>query len=120
HVQVEPAVAREGVEHVVEETDAGRARAASCAIERQCDADVGLARRTGYLCGTAHARRSIDSPWTGKPSARAIAAPCDARRAAASSVNDTRAILRRKARGESAEAKRAAPPVGSTWLEPAM
>ena len=31
----------------------------------------------------------------------------------------TSAIVRRKWRGESAEAKRAAPPVGSTWLEPA-
>src|SRR5205823_1115426 len=116
----EAPVARERVEHVVEEADARDAHAATGPVERQGDADVGLARGAGYLCGTAHARRSIDSPWTGKPSARAIAAPCGARRAAASSVNDTRAILRRKARGESAEAKRAAPRVGSTWLEPTM
>src|SRR5204863_3021490 len=100
--------------------DSGRQRPAARAVQRQRDANVGLARGAGYLCGTAHLRRSMDSPWTGKPSARAIAAPCGARRAAASSVNDTRAILRRNTRGDSAEAKRAAPPVGSTWLEPTM
>jgi hypothetical protein len=34
-VQVEPSVAREQVEHVVEEADAGLARAGAGAVERQ-------------------------------------------------------------------------------------
>src|SRR5436190_19256931 len=119
-VEVEAAVARERVEHVVEESDSRRPRPAARTVERQRDRDLGLTRAAGYLGRTAHVRRrSIDSPWTGKPSACAMAAPCGARRAAASSVKDTRAILRLNVRGESADAKRAAPPVGSTWFEPA-
>src|SRR5258705_975286 len=118
-VQVEAAVAGDRVEHVVEKADPRRARSAAGAVELQRDADVGLTRGAGYLRGTAHLRRSMDSPWTGKPSARAIAAPYGARRAAASSVNDTRAMRRRNVLGESALANRAAPPVGRTWLEPA-
>jgi hypothetical protein len=42
-------VARERVEHVVEEADAGGARALVRAVQRQRDANVGLARAAGYL-----------------------------------------------------------------------
>src|SRR2546430_10896627 len=45
------------------------------AAEVQRQADLGLARRTGDLGCAAHARRSMDSACTGKPSARASAAP---------------------------------------------
>ena len=118
HVEVEPAVAGQRVEQVVEEADAGRARARAVAVERQRQADVGLVGGAGDVRAAGHARRSIDSAWTGKPSARARAAPAGARRAAAPSGNDTRAIRRRKVAADSADWKRAAPPVGSTWLEP--
>ena len=46
HLQVEPPVAGEQVEHVVEEADAGLARAGAGAVERQRDADPGLPRLT--------------------------------------------------------------------------
>ena len=115
-----PAVAREGVEQVVEEADPGRsARPPPSPSRASAQLDVGLAGRAADVRGAAHARRSIDSACTGKPSARASAAPAGARRAAASPGKDTRAIRRRKVAGESADWKRAAPPVGSTWLEPA-
>ena len=42
--QVEPAVAGEQVEHVVEEADAGAARAGAAAVEAEGERDVGLAR----------------------------------------------------------------------------
>ncbi len=41
-VEVEPAVAGDRVEQVVEEADAGRARARPVAVERQRQLDVGL------------------------------------------------------------------------------
>ena len=62
HVEVEAAVTGERVEHVVEEADPGRARAAARAVERQRQGDVGLVGGAGDLCGAAHARRSMDSP----------------------------------------------------------
>ncbi len=118
YVQVERAVARERVEHVVEEPDARRPLSLAAAVQPELEPDVGLVRLARDVCGSGHARRSIDSPWTGKPSARARAAPCGARARAASSENDTRAILRRKVATDSPLAKRAAPPVGRTWFEP--
>ena len=75
-------MARHRVEQVVEEADAGRALARARAVEVQRQLDVGLARGAMDLRGAAHARRSIDSACTGKPSARASAAPAGARRAA--------------------------------------
>ena len=119
HVEVEQAVASHSVEQMVEEPDAGRAltRARAVQVERQLD--VGLAGGAMDLRVAAHARRSIDSACTGKPSARASAAPAGARRAAASRGKDTRAMRRRNVAGDSADWNRAAPPVGSTWLEPA-
>ena len=70
-------------------------------VERQ--ADVGLAgARSRCSAVRAHARRSIDSACTGKPSARASAAPARARGAAAAPAgNDTRAMRRRKVAGPS-------------------
>ena len=44
-VEIEAAVAREQVEHVVEEADAGRRAAGAGAVERQRDADLGLPGR---------------------------------------------------------------------------
>ena len=112
HVEVEEAVTSDRVEQVVEEAHAGRAltRARAVQVERQLD--VGLAGGAMDLRGAAHARRSIDSACTGKPSARASAAPAGARRAAASRGKDTRAMRRRNVAGDSADWNRAAPPVG--------
>ena len=55
---------------------------------------------------------------TGKPSARAIGAPAAAS-APAAAPTWTSLIRRRNVRADSPEAKRAAPPVGSEWFEPA-
>ena len=112
HVEVEQAVARDRVEQVVEEADPGAALARARAVEVQRQLDVGLAGGAMDLRGAAHARRSIDSACTGKPSARASAAPAGARRAAASRGKDTRAMRRRNVAGDSADWNRAAPPVG--------
>ena len=112
HVEVEQPVPRHGVEQVVEEADARLALARARAVQVQRELDVGLARGAVDLRGAAHARRSIDSACTGKPSARARAAPAGARRAGASPGKDTRAMRRRKVAGESADWKRAAPPGG--------
>ena len=119
HVEIEEPVARHGVQQVVEEADARLALASARAVQVQRQLDVGLTRRAVYLRGAAHARRSMDSACTGKPSARARAAPAGARRFAASGGKDTRAMRRRKVAGERADWNRAAPPVGSTWFEPA-
>ncbi len=51
-----------------------------------------------------------DSPWTGKPSARAMRSTCGASFAAASAGISTVAILRRKVSGPSGPEKRPAPP----------
>ena len=104
--------------------DARVARARAGAVERQRQPHVGLGGlaldrgRAAHRAGFSRTRASIDSACTSKPSARAIGAPAAASLPAASPIR-TSAILRRKWRGESIEAKRAAPPVGSTWLEPA-
>ena len=63
-------------------------------------------------------RASIDSACTTKPSARAIAAPAAAS-AATASPTWTSLMRRRNWRGDRPEAKRAEPPVGSEWFEPA-
>src|SRR6185436_10096773 len=116
NVEVEASVTRQRVEQVVEEAHAGRALARAGAVEVERQLDVGLARRAMDLRGAAHARRSMDSACTGKPSARASAAPAGARRATASPSKDTRAMRRRNVAGDSADWNLAAPPVGSTWL----
>ena len=102
HVEVEPTVAGERVEEVIEEADAGRARALSGAVEGERERHVGLACGAVNVRGSAHARRSIDSACTGKPSARARAAPAGASRAGDSPGKDTRAIRRRNVEAESA------------------
>jgi hypothetical protein len=119
HVEVEAPVAGHRVEHVVEEADAGFPHALPRSVELEQQADVGLGRLPGDVGAAAHARRSMDSACSGKPSARATAAPAGASRAATPSGSETRAIRRLKVAGDRAEEKRAAPPVGSTWLEPA-
>ena len=81
--QVEAAVAREQVEHVVEEADAGaRARRAPSPSSCELDVDLGLAGLAVDLAGTRHRvplsrmRASIDRAWSSKPSARATGAAC--------------------------------------------
>src|ERR1019366_10635874 len=87
-VEVEPSVAGEQVEHVIEEADTGVARAGAAAVEREAQRDVRLARCAGDLCVAAHGdgfstksgtRARIDSAWATKPSARAIGTPARAR-----------------------------------------
>ena len=59
-------------------------------------------------------RASIDSACTSNPSARAIGAPAAANLPTASSPIRTSCIRLRKCLADRPEAKRAAPPVGST------
>ncbi len=54
HLQVEPPVAGEQVEHVVKEADAGLARALPGAVERQRDGDPGLPRPAIDRARAAH------------------------------------------------------------------
>ena len=73
-LEVQPAVAGEQVEHVVEEADAGRAGAGAGAGQAERERDVGLAGLAGELRGAGHGRRSsdvaaIEAAWAGKPSA---------------------------------------------------
>ena len=115
-------MAGEQVEHVVEEADAGRAAARARAVEVEAQLDVGLPRLTRDVRPPAHrapfSRTSIEAAWRTKPSARAIGAPARASAAAAGPIR-TSLMRRRKWRGPSCEANRAAPPVGSVWFEPA-
>ena len=118
--QPEAAVAAEQLEHVVEEPDPGRGRDLA-AVERQLDRDLGLARLALDVRRSAHrlVLACADSPWTGKPSASAIAATWGARASAASRGMETTDVRRMNAPGPSGPPNRAAPPVGSTWFEPA-
>ena len=123
-LEVEPAVAREQVEHVVEEADAGAARAGAGAVEAERQADVGLARLAADLGGAAHGAgfsrlASIDAAWASKPSARGDRGAGRGERGGRLAGIRTSAMRRRKWRALRPEAKRAAPSVGSAWLEPA-
>ena len=124
HPEVDVTVASEQVEHVVEEADARGAAARTRPFEREGNADVGLTRpaldrgRAAHTPGFSRTRASIDSAWTSKPSARAIGPAAAARRPAAAPIRTSDMRLR-KWRGDRPEAKRAAPSVGRTWLEPA-
>ena len=112
------------------------------AVQRQPQAHAGLARGAldlgrAWWCGGRQkvssrgayawspepagepALASADSACTGNPSARATLLTCGASARAADSGNDTNACLRRNVAAPSGPEKRAAPPVGSTWLEPA-
>ncbi len=67
-LEVQPAVAREQVEHVVKEADAGRAGARPVAVQRQLQGDARLPRPAFDLrAALAHARGfsriSIDAAW---------------------------------------------------------
>ena len=103
-------------EHVVEEADAGGARARP--VEGQRERDLGLARAALLLgvrlVGSCLPLTIADSPWTGKPSALAIGADVRASFSAASGGISTVVIRRRKAPGPSGPEKRAAPAVGRT------
>ena len=115
-------MAGQQVEHVVQEADAGGAGARAGAVEAQRERTlVSLVSRAMSACaghGAGFSRTSIDAAWRSKPSARATGAPA---RASASAAGPMRTSLmrRRKWRGLRPEAKRAAPPVGSVWFEPA-
>ena len=75
-----------GVEQVVEEADAGGARRPSRRRRAPATGVMSVSLVVREMSARAgHARRSMDSAWTGKPSARARAAPDGARRAAAPS-----------------------------------
>ena len=114
-LEAEPAVAGEQVEHVVEEADAGRgARLAPVEVEREPDLGLGGAALSFRGVWLMLVLIIADSPWTGKPSARASASTCGASFAAASAGTSTVAILRRKTPGPSGPEKRPAPPVGRT------
>ena len=119
HVEVEQPVARHRVEQVVEEADPRRALARARAVEVERQLDVGLAGGAVDLqrCGSRAAlhgfcvhRKALGTRERGAGGREA---------GGRLGGKDTRAIRRRKVAGESADWKRAAPPVGSTWFEPA-
>ena len=105
--------------------DARRPFAAAIAVELELDVNLGLAGLAVDLRGTRHReplsrmRASIESACSSNPSARAIGAASRASAAASSPIR-TSATRRRKCAGDNDDANRAAPLVGSTWLEPAM
>src|SRR5262249_52603393 len=114
------------VEHVVEEAHARVAGAEARPFQAQRQAYLGLARPAldcarpiAHVGGLSPMRASIERACHSKPSARAIEAPDFASLATPRGPMRTSAMRRRKWRADSVEAKRAAPPVGSTWLEPA-
>ena len=72
------------------------------------------------LRAAAHARRSMDSACTGKPSARASAAPAGARRARRLAGQGYASHAAPEVPATERDWQRAAPPVGSTWLAPAV
>ena len=125
HVKVEAAVAGEQVEHVVEEADPGLALAGAGPVEPEGDLRSrsravlrSISSGAGHRLPLSRMRASIDRAWSSKPSARATGAA--ARASAVPSSIRTSVKLRRKCEGESADANRAAPPVGRMWFEPAM
>src|SRR6185437_10772586 len=115
--EVKVPVARQQIEHVVQESDTRLALSGTVAVERETDANVGLLGLAIDFSGSGHPwplsrmRASIDRACCSKPSARAIGA---ARRASSPAAAPIRTSLkrRRKCAGDSPEEKRAAPPVG--------
>ena len=109
-VEVQPPVAGEQVEHVVEEPDAGVALAAALAVELEGHVNLGLAGLAVDLGGTRHReplsrmRASIDWAWSSNPSARAIGAAARASSAASSPIRTSAIapaeVSRRQRRGE--------------------
>ena len=120
HVEVQPAVAGEQVEHVVEEADAGGAGAGAGAGQAERQGDVGLAGLAGRCVGGPRASRATGDSRPRAPSRRRGPGSPRPRRsarrrrasAAAASPTRTSAIRRRKWRTLRPEAKRAAPSVG--------
>ncbi len=92
HGEIEAAVARQQVEHVVEEPDAGVALALAVAVQRQRQVDVGLSGPAVDLGGTCHhvplsrMRASRDLACSSKPSARAMGAAAAASAAASEPI----------------------------------
>ena len=119
HVEVQPAVARQRVEQVVEEADAGRALARARAVELSDERDVGLACVARWMSavrltrGAPWTRRARGSPRRGR--ARRLRAR-GGRRPRRAKIREPSGAGTWPGRGRSA--KRAAPPVGSTWFEP--
>ncbi len=87
--EVEAAVTREQVEHVVEEPDAGPALAGTGPVEPELEVDPGLGRRAVDVSAAGHgrpfSRTSMDAACRSNPSARASAASgrCQGARGAA-------------------------------------
>jgi hypothetical protein len=55
HAEPDPPVARQQIQHVVEEADAGGDPLGGTAVEVQRHRDVGLAGLARQLCGATHA-----------------------------------------------------------------
>src|SRR5229473_1642167 len=137
HGQVHEAVLGPGLEHVAEERDArlhlGGARAIEADLEHDLRLlgpalDPALARNlgSGLFARWLHVRPPVFSmrtaaaaAWPSSPSMRASSATCGP--ASASPALAYSMTLRRLTKSSvvSAEAKRAVPPVGRTWLGPA-
>src|SRR5215218_2808081 len=106
-------MARQQLEHVVEEADPGGDPLRGAAVEVEGDRHVGLPRLARQLGGAAHRSRSladIDSACTLKPSASATGTPARASAAAAWPTR-TSLIRRRKWATVRPDANRAAPSV---------
>ena len=133
HVQIQPPVPGEQVEHVVEEAHARLARARAGAVQPRRQTHVSLAglaldRGGATFRGGHHSKREsnrrharlhrlgvhLESLGAGDRRARRreLAPRLQRRSAPPTSAGESAAA-------SSPEAKRAAPPVGSTWLEPA-
>ena len=126
HAEAQPPVAREQLEHVVEEPDAGgdlllaRCRRGRGATRRRrsrrsCRVSCALRLMTVRFW---RIRADIDSACTAKPSASAIGTPAARERGGRVADVDL-AHPAAEVAGVRPEAKRAAPAVGSVWFEPA-
>ena len=113
-------MAGHGVQHVVEEADAGLALALAGAVELERQADVGLACGAGDVerIGSRAAlhRLGVDGKALG---ARQRGACGRQPRGRLAGQGYARHPAPECGRPTARSEKRAAPPVGSTWLEPA-
>src|SRR5215831_18774573 len=130
--EIHQAVLRPRLQHVVEEGHARHHLGGAGAVEAEVERDLrflGLPLHSSLASPAAHGCRhglsplamriAAAAPWPSSPSTRARAARCGpASRSPAGAYSIT---LRRftKSSVPRAEAKRAVPPVGSTWLGPA-
>ena len=123
-VEVEAAVAGEQVEHVVEEADAGRARARAGAVERRARArrsvspvsrSISAVRAHGAGFSRTLHRRRVELEALGARDRRAGGAPARRRRRRSA----PRLMRRRKWRDAAPRRSARRRSVGSMWLEPA-